>query len=458
MKARSLSWIGVLPLAACGTNHRIEVETTIAADGTTKRALVFHVPNAEEPDSTWSVFARPEDPYRVEAVEETFRAEASFGAGVRPGGIRPILWDPSDAAATAPAPRDGTFSIEVSDLVLGRLYRYRETIEIGVDLDATRRALDRWLRRGLDLSFEALRRRYPDVDLARLESHARGSLLPRFEGIVVETHLRFLDWWRTYRALEPDPDDDLAHKERFWRLFEEGCGRLGIVYARPPGEKADLDDLFEEGDFDFSEFVAREIAPHLDRESPLLALFEKEALAALGKEVEAVFDERHPEGGEERRRWEAEGSRDAAFAFGFPILRVFDLYRVRATLRVRGRVLRTNGEIAAEPGEVRWSLSNEHFWFVSPDMHALAFDPESWARADAEGKERRWDLAALRAWSRGLEGVSGEERDALRRLLRSDLGLDAEAPPEGLEASLGERAGAAREMLRESLLRPGDGE
>jgi hypothetical protein len=445
MSARAFAWVSTVALVACGTDHRIEVETDVSADGAARRTLVFAIPNAEEPETTWSAFAKPDEPYRVEAASERFRASGEFARGSHPSGLRPVVRPEGEQAE--PEILEGTFAVDVRDLAIGRVYRYRETIEIGVDLEEARRALDRWLRLGLDLALEALRLRFPDADLSALESHARESLLPRFEAVAEASYLQFLEWWRTGVDLGLLRREDRDHAVRFWRLAESAWARLGVVYSPPLESKDFLEGFLEEGNYDFGEFVEREIAPRLGgipeaQREEFLSLFTGEGLAGLAKSVEALFEERYPTEEEERKRLEIEGTRAAVAVFGFPITRIFDTLRVRFALRMPGRILRTNGEIGPAPGEVCWSLSNEHFWLVAPELHALAFDVESWAKVDAGGKERVWTVESLRRIEEGLKGVSDTGRATIRKILSGDPGL---------EGDLGAEDRGALERIRKAL-------
>ena len=175
-------WCLLAALLAGCLNYKIKVTMLVRPDGSFEREVFLRCRNnvehrrdgelTEEPP-TWSWFARPAEPYALTGSHaDGFVAKAEFEAGDRPSGIRRRMYEDRDE------PVEGRARTEVHDLILGKLYVYRETIAIGADPVRFRRDLRRWLDFGVRLYVEALRRELPQADFVPVLENARRRIVP----------------------------------------------------------------------------------------------------------------------------------------------------------------------------------------------------------------------------------------------------------------------------------------
>jgi hypothetical protein len=148
------------------------------------------------------------------------------------------------------------------------------------------------------------------------------------------------------------------------------------------------------------------------------------APAALEEAFKAAAVEAFPEADKERN--EKELREFAVSAVGAWVLYgLIDTFRIRCSVQLPGRLIRTNGDIAGEQ-RASWSLSGEDLFVAPPRLAAYSF-------AAAEGTpDRAADLGALVEIRRGLAPLDAETRAALAKALaenrasvKDDLGSEA---------------------------------
>ena len=344
--------------------------------------------------NTWQRFHPPGDPYALEGDEEQgYRAGATLPPGRHGSGLRVLLKEPGKeyggAAAAAGLPvAEGTVSVERTDLGIGTLYVYRETIALGTDPVRFRAEAAGYADLALRVLLEACRTKWPDLDWDPVEDHARRELLPRVVQAVLAVHQSLGGLLDHYRAHRYGDDPALWLSNPHVQVILAELRKLGVERKADAPAPKRVKDYFNDGDWELGtklldEFI--EPLPAERREEVKAGLLDlDDTFEDVWPQVEKKLGlERPAEELEEKLRQFIVAGLGAYFVNG-----IFDTFRVKASVRMPGRVLGTNGGLGALP-EVRWDLGQIPLALAEPQFVAHSFVPKQGLG------DRPWSLDAL---------------------------------------------------------------
>jgi len=412
--------------------YEITITTIVNVAGHATRTLVITEKEEGEP---WHRFAPPTAPYAAKGAN---RFEAALAPGRHPNGIRYLLAaeapKTAEAAATLPA-TEGDVVVESTDLYLGRLVRYHETIAIGADPEHVRKELPRMLKEAAAVSLDALALRFPDVDVRPLVRHVEETLVPRIarDLLVIRDEAALLI--AQYRANRYGPTFAEWRDHPGARRIVAALGRLGIRRKPDAAPPQTFEELFSDLDeWEFGNQVVAEAVATLDVSAERRVEIARVVLhpdEEMKKNLE-LSRARHYPSEEEQARLEAEGGALAIAAVGAYLVRgLVDTHHFSVSVRMPGTLLFANGDLGAAP-EVRWRLVSGNLFVLPPEFTAYSFVPESWAGA---GPWNLDGLLDLQAWVSRNGGGKAEAMRALARALvekgyekaKADAGELAEA-------------------------------
>ena len=462
LRACLLLSTGVL-LAGCLT-YKLRIRTVVSEDGRLRRTISIRCGDTEspgpldghEPDEdsgrTWSRFEPPRAPFGVTGSHaKGFFAQADFEPGVHGGGIRLRLEEDGDEVV------EGKVRLSVSDLIVGRLYRYRENLAIGADSARFRRELPERLDLWARFFVETLRIKMPQADLDPVVRNARERLVPRIESSILLVRRNIDLLIRDYRARAgPVPFEEwseLVHHPSIEVLLQEAA-RYGVVRAKGREKPTSPEDLFDGGAWELKPIFLRELlAPmrgvtEAERDELIRSMLD----GSIELDEDAAMESLYPDE-EQREALEDEMTRFAVTAVGaYHVSGLFDDHEFSFRLTMPGRLLATNGELGSQP-ELHWLLTDPALLISDPEMTAASFLPapgmpaggwrlkpllelERWlAEAPGGMRARLKELAALgleKGWPEAMGQVDEEQEDGLHgalTLLR-----------EAVEVALGETA------------------
>ncbi|MHC4550432.1 MAG: hypothetical protein ACYTEZ_16825 [Planctomycetota bacterium] len=412
MSLRAGWLLAVLLLPGC-LEYEITVETTVQADGKVHRALTI----SESEQKTWKRFQPPAAPYVLEGSEEKgFSAVAEFGPGRHASGIRVLLTDPEGDYGGAEKARDlpaavGTLHVQVTDLMFGTLYAYREKVALGADPARFRRELPRWLDVGLRLLLEALKLKLPEVDFTDVEKNARAGLIQRVEYSFVSIYQAASALTRDYRRHRYGEDVGLWLENPHAQLILAEMAVMGL-HRRADAGRAKTLQQFVEGGWTLGggivdEFVAPLPKATRERVKAILLHMNDE----LEKEFEQAFGRVFADKAA-RPRIQADFLRFAVAAVGAYVAHgLLDEHELSFRLKMPGRLLRTNGSLGRLP-EVEWRLGDDDLALVAPQLSAYSFVP-------ARGVEHRaWQLDLLLDVRQKLAALDEDGRKVLGEIVK----------------------------------------
>jgi len=421
-----LRWLCLLAalLAGC-LNYKIKVATIVRPDGSFDRTVflrclnnVEHKKDGEltEDPPTWSSFEEPVKPYALSGSHaEGFTAKATFEAGEHPSGIRRRAVEEGDDWI------EGRAAVEVSDLMVGKLYSYREVVAVGGDPVRFRKELREWLEIGVRIYVEALRREMPQADFDPVLENARKRLAPRVEASLFLLHdqlERLVRRFRTEPALfaPDDPAALMALPEV--RLVLSELEKYGI--QRDPNRPLPIsfDELMSDDAWEFEPTLVREFLMPLrgvsdeEREELVQRIIQNET----EPDPEAAFELLYPDEAERKRIEEKFQEFVVASVGGWICSGIFDNHELTLRVRMPGRLLATDGELG-ESAEVVWHLNDSQLIFSDPELHAVSF-------VAAEGQpEAGWSLTRLTELRTAIRKLDEKQRArlaALHELARKD--------------------------------------
>jgi hypothetical protein len=380
-------------LAGC-PDHRVKAKTVVAKDGSFTRELVFR---EKEKNDVWGFFA-PAAGYQPEGTaEEGITTKAAFPAGAHSGGLR-VWLENVEGDQKARAGKPSRLHVRVEELVVGKLYLYREQFEIGVDPRRVRKELPEWIDVLGHVYLDALTRTFPERDLAPLDKHWTVAVKPWLVQTVLRLQLLAAALMRDWQANRIGADEsDWVHNPLVKTLLAEleAAGLLTEQEATPEWIERKLrgDDGTPDVDLDGNEIedlvvrlVRRRLAPglaHLDakqRAEVLARIVDPDK--AFKQTLEASWERLFP--GPKREAKEKELEELAVAAFGAGVLAIAESVDIDMRLEMPGTLLKTNGLIGR--GAVRFRIDDTHFWFAGPMLHATSFARADWVKDELDGR------------------------------------------------------------------------
>ncbi|MHC4959130.1 MAG: hypothetical protein ACYTGN_12235 [Planctomycetota bacterium] len=415
-----------LLLAGC-PDHRVKARTVVAEDGSFTRTLVFR---EKEHNDVWGFFA-PAAGYKPSGEpKDGITTQAAFPAGAHSGGIR-VWLENVEGDRKARAGKPSRLHVRVEDLVVGRLFLYREQFEVGVDPQRVRRELPDWIDVLGDVYLDALKRTYPDLDVAPLDKHFVVAVKPWLVQTVLRFQLLAAALMRDWQANRIGADEsDWIHNPLVKTLLAEleVSGLLTAEEATPEWLEKKLtgDDGTPDIDIDSADvedlvvrLVRRRLGPGLahlkadQRAEVLKRIVDPDD--AFKQTIAAAWERQFPGPQRLAKQKELEGL--AVAALGAGVLAIAENVDIDLRLEMPGTLLKTNGLL--ERGAVRFRVDDTHFWFAGPMLHATSFVPAAWAGAD-------WDAKRLLDLAKELGDVSAKDRAAVSTAAR-------DKKPDGLD-------------------------
>jgi len=440
-------WLLLLLLGGC-LKYEISIETVVRADGTCARVLSFLEKDDQE---TWRRLRPPGATYTVAGSdEEGITARAELKAGANPSGLRVLLENAKGEYGGADAVKDfpfaeGTVFVDRSDLVIGTLYTYRETVETAADPVYFRKAVPHWLDVGFRLLMETLRVKEPGIDFAKVEANARKEILPRAEQALVTIHQALGVLLRDYR------EHRYSMRAATWlehpqvRLLLLELKGLGVVRKKVLPQPKTLSEAMDDDQWELgTKLVDEFLAPLEDRRARERI---KEMLLDPDDHLGAAFEEAaakiFPAG--EREKSEEAMQRFVIAGIGaYTLYGIFDSFHMRFRVKMPGRVLRTNGDLGRYP-QVTWDLHDEELFLVSPQLTVHSFVP-------AKGVERgAWSFAALAKVRDRLAEFDPREREMLDAVVFQARRTGWTADGKAIEREHGENVAEAYEAMKAAI-------
>jgi hypothetical protein len=440
MSLRIALLLGALLLPGC-LDYVVTVEVTLAADGTVRR--VIRIRERSNPPKTWELFRPPAKPYFLTGSEkEGFAARATFEPGRHPNGIAIQVerYEGEYKGARELAAAEGDFHVEVSDLMIGTLYAYRETIALGTDDAYFCRELVRWLETSWRVGIRALEIAMPEADFAPVKKRARETILPRWGYSIRAIRQAATGLVRDYREQRYGQNLAAWLANPSAKLILAELENLGLRRTQAPPTRGTLQDFVDDGFWKLEGGLLDELLEPLPVEKRARV---KELLwtdDALDEEVEQAFKELFPEEAD-RTRFQEESLRLGVAGLGaYFLLGLFDEFDLRVRLTMPGRLLATNGGLDGQP-TLEWRLTNTDLVIAAPQLTAYSFVP-------VQGLEKKvWHVAPLLALREKLNDLDEGGRAALGEVMK--IGWTADK--DDLEEAHGKEVAEAYQALRDAL-------
>ncbi|MHC4134900.1 MAG: hypothetical protein ACYS0K_07945 [Planctomycetota bacterium] len=440
MSLRAVLLLGALLLPGC-LDYKITVEVTVAPDGTFHRIVTIR--ERSDPPRTWERFRPPAKPYFVTGSEkEGFTARATFLPGRHANAIAVQLEDYEgkyEGARELPA-AEGEAHVEMTNLMIGTLYAYHETIALGTDDAYFRRELKRWLETGLRILIGALELKMPEADFAPVEKRARDTILPRAEYSMIALRQALAALMRDYREHRYGADLKTWLGNPHVQIILSELEVLGLRRKAGAPAAATLqmfvnDDCWEIGGGLVDELLAPLPAEQRARVRELVISGDE-----LEDELEQAVEKLFPKEAD-RPRFEKDAGRFAVASFGAYLVHgIVDDFDLRLRLEMPGRLLYANGGLGALPA-VEWRLTDADLFVVAPRLTAYSFVP-------ATGLEKKtWHVAPLLK----LRGKLLALDENGRKVLGETVKLGWTADEDDLKEAHGEEVAEAYLALRDAL-------
>jgi hypothetical protein len=440
MSLRAALLLGALMLPGC-LDYRITVEVTVLPDGTLHR--VVRIRERSKPPKTWARLRHPAKPYSVTGSEkEGFVARATLPPGRHANGIAIQLeeYEGEYEGARELLAAEGEAVVEKTDLMIGTLYTYHETIALGTDDLYFRRELKRWLETSVRILIAALELKMPETDFEPVAKHAREAVLVRAECALITIRQALIGIMRDHRAQRyggnlGDRPEDPQVKLIFSELQVLGVHRRKGAAAAGTFRVLINDESWEIGGGLIDEFLAPLPAEKRARVKELVTGKDE-----LDDELEQAIEKLFPEEAD-RPPFEKDAGRFAIAAVGaYFILGFLDKFDLRVRVRMPGRLLAANGGLGALP-DVEWRLTDADLFVVAPHLNACSFAP-------APGLEKKaWHIVPLLKVRDKLATLDESGRRALARL--GEAGWKAEE--DDVKKAHGEQVADAYEAIRAAL-------
>jgi len=401
----------LLVLGGC-LEYEVTVETVVAEDGSFTRTI--RIRERSDKHETWRRYAPPTAPYELSGDDASGCVATMKGKpGEHAGGIRIVAEDIEGDYAGAKALENATIlegkvDVEVRDIAIGKLYRYSEWMDLGIDTVKFRKEFDFALEIGLDVLMKALEKLEPDVDFAPVRAHAKAELIPDLRTTLLVLHSEVVSVFRGVRAIEPDlprsfrPSPELTAIRRI-------IAELVRIGALPPGTDVEsIEKLIDEKPEIDDRLWNRLLAPLKDAKPEWKAKLKKRLFNPDEGEglPDDFWETTIPE--ERRREIETRLREFVRAGLGAPFVNnLFDDHDVRVRVRLPGKILRADRADLQDWPVVEWragAMLNPYF--------------EAWSFAPGEAMVGRIDdPQALVQFSAHFEDASDAERAAIAEFL-----------------------------------------
>ncbi|MHC4451173.1 MAG: hypothetical protein ACYS0E_13725, partial [Planctomycetota bacterium] len=308
---------------------------------------------------------------------------------------------------------EGEVLVTVQDVVFGRIYRYEETIDLGIDSVYFRKELDFALDLALRIEIAAMEILEPELDFEPVRVHARKVVLPQISRglLAIHTHLAWLaadGLTLDERILDPEQLD----RDPRVRVILAELRKLGLT--REEGLHGELIEIITNGWRVDERVWLGWLEPlkgatrerKLDLRKRLLASFEhdeKSKLQERALEKTVAPDER--DAVQERLMKLVYAGLGALTLHEF-----LDDHQIRLRVRLPGRVLLTDGHLHDLPN-VEWRI--ETYQLVNPRVFACSFLPSD----KMVGRIR--DVQALFRFAQYMDPLDEKERAEITRFLQA---------------------------------------
>ncbi|MHC4955559.1 MAG: hypothetical protein ACYTGZ_17040 [Planctomycetota bacterium] len=397
---RILALLSVLFLSLGGClDYEIKVETVISEGGEAKR--VIFIRENSDAKKTWYRYAPPGAPYQLKGDDaEGFTARTTLKPGSHKSGIRVLRddWE-GDRYIGAESTKDrvtfdGSVRIAADDILVGKLYEYRETIDVGIDTARFRKGVPFAIEMGTEILIGALELVEPKRDFGPVRENAKKVIVPKVSRAALAIHgqLQLMEV-NNPAGLWKRPLDDLLADPHVKVILAE-LERIGVQRTAGAPATKDAAEYFDPDNWTIQGTLWKEFLAPLKGVDAELRKKLWTALEVAGEEdddevkVEVQEDPEKGPHGEEPEDDEEDGDDEEeegaqtlwlralnkAFHAGAQgtlqkeireILRagigahvvndLFDSHSFEMTVRMPGRLLRTNGFIG-EGASVRWRI------------------------------------------------------------------------------------------------------
>jgi hypothetical protein len=439
MLLRAVLLLGALLLPGC-LDYLISVEVTVASDGTVRR--VVRIRERSEEPKTWERFRPPGKPYVLTGSEkEGFTARATFEAGRHANGIAVQLEEYEgkyEGARELPV-AEGEAHVEMTDLMIGTLYVYDETIALGTDEAHFRRELRRWLEISLRIGITALEIEMPEVDFAPVEKRARETGLVRAEYGVVAMRHAVIGLMRDYPAQRYGADLQALLGNPHVKLILAELEILGLRRKKGASAADTLEVFLSDDAWEITGGVLDETLAPLPAEQRAAVKELLESEERLEKAAERAVEKLYPEA--DVPILQKDAARFLVATLGAYVVRgIVDKFDLRFRLKLPGRLLYTNGGLDTLP-EVEWRLTGTDLFVAAPRLTAYSFVP-------AEGLEKKtWHITPLLELRGKLLRLDEDGRKVLGELGKVGWTADEDQ----LKKAHGEDVAKAYQALRKAL-------
>jgi hypothetical protein len=422
-----MRWFVLLLLGGC-LEYEVEIETVVKEDGSFRRTVAIR--EKSEKPKTWVRYAPPAAPYVLTGDEKRgFVATMEGEPGTHAGGLRALFEDLSGKYGGAEATKgkrvlEGKVRVRVEDLVFGKLYRYEETLDFGIDPAAFRRELDFALECGLSILISAFELLEPEVDFQPVRAHARRDLLPEVRGSVLlmrQAAIRLIesDRWKAGNMRV----DEFKRDPSFVLLLAE-LRRLGIHHESSAREPRTVNELFEDSKWTITDRMWSRLLEPLGKRTPnwkaslkerWLRAFDSEGESHL---LERAYEKAVPE--EKREVLERRLEEGGRALFGVLTMHeFFDEHNFTVRVRMPGTLLIAEGAQLHRHPTVEWR--RDDFMVANPRFLAWSFVPNELMVGHIR------DAHALLRVADCLQIAEPEEREELAAFFRAagKVGLSA---------------------------------
>lgn len=441
MSLRAVLLLGALMLLPGCLDYKITVQVTVLPDGRVRRVVMIR--ERSKPPRTWERFRHPAKPYEVTgAEEEGFVARATFPPGRHPNGIAIHLenYEGDYEGARELPVAEGEVRAEKTDLMIGTLYAYRETIALGTDTAYFRRELKRWLETSLRILIRALELKLPDTDFKPVAKHARESVIVRAEYSVIAIRQALIGLTRDYREQRYRGELATWLENPHARLILSELEVLGVRRKESAGAADTLQVFINDEGWEIGGGLVDEFLAPLPEEKRARVKELMMSKDELDDELEQAAKELFPDEADRAPIGKDAGRFAVATVGAYFIVGLVDNFDLRFRVKMPGHLLATNGGLGGWP-EVEWRLTDGDLFVVEPHLTAWSFVP-------APGLERKtWHLAPLLEVRDKLAPLDEKGRRALDEIRQAGWKADRD----DVKEAHGEEVADAYKALRKAL-------
>ncbi|MEM8885799.1 MAG: hypothetical protein AAGD14_17170 [Planctomycetota bacterium] len=427
-------------------DYEVTVDTTVKEDGSFVRTVRVH--EQSDKHRTWTRYAPPRAPYEMTGSDaEGHVATLRAPAGRYKSGLRVLAKDLDEgpyrgaAGTLGKATYEGDVSVTVQDLLIGKLYRYEESLALGIDPVVFRRELDYALELGLDLLVAFLELAEPDTNFRTVQLQARRTLLPRWRSAFLSLHAELVRINHVLPAQSEAVVQQEMLRETTLRLIESELLRMGMRRKASVGRPSDFEKLMQGDAWEVDprtwELLLAPLAGKDDAwRARLLVKVNELVRRDGGTDKSSGFDLAYARAVPESRRPEVE-RRMHAFArsaIGAPVANnLFDSHDFRFRVQLPGQVLSAGQAELHRFPVLEWRVGN--LQLANPRFVAYSFVRSERMVGTID------DVGALLDYAAALAKAKPEERNLVEAFL-------VRAREDGLE-----KAGAGKTGLTGKLVK-----